>query len=148
MMKTCGRGHKRAVDVIGCAECRKITSKAWYHRNIDEKRAYMRKASKAGYKRNKNEYRDKKRKRIYGITPDKYQEMLLSQDNACAICKQKFSKTPCIDHCHATNMVRGLLCNPCNRALGLFQDDLINLANAITYLSLVRRQDENSTDTF
>ena len=137
-MKTCKRGHKRADNLVGCAECRKITSKAWYHSNLEEKQAYMRKASKARYKNKKLEDRDKKRKRIYGIGPKEYQAMFTAQNGACAICKLQFTKTPCIDHCHATNKVRGLLCNPCNKALGLFQDNVMNLGSAIEYLYLAR----------
>jgi hypothetical protein len=44
----------------------------------------------------------------------------------------------CIDHCHTTGKVRGLLCHACNRALGNFGDNIANLEQAIIYLSKVR----------
>lgn len=42
-----------------------------------------------------------------------------------------------VDHCHQTNQVRGLLCGPCNRALGLLKDNIGNLERAIAYLDAV-----------
>lgn len=39
-----------------------------------------------------------------------------------------------LDHCHATKVVRGILCWDCNIGLGKFKDDITYLINAITYL--------------
>jgi hypothetical protein len=133
-MKICKRGHQRTDDIVGCAECRKITSKAWYHNNIEEKRKYMKEHSNARYRLKKSEYKDKKRLRLYGISPDEYQAMILTQNNVCAICIKKSDKTLCVDHCHATTKVRGLLCHSCNKGLGVFGDSIENLERAITYL--------------
>ena len=44
--------------------------------------------------------------------------------------------TMSIDHCHVTGKVRGVLCNHCNRALGLFEDSIPHLEAAIAYLKL------------
>lgn len=78
-------------------------------------------------------------KREYGLTQELYERMLLGQGGGCAIChttepgtaKNYFS----VDHCHVTGKIRGLLCNRCNRALGLFRDDAAVLAAAIDYLN-------------
>ena len=40
----------------------------------------------------------------------------------------------CIDHCHITNKVRGVLCNNCNTALGLVKDNRQTLLNMLQYL--------------
>lgn len=40
----------------------------------------------------------------------------------------------CLDHCHATGVNRGMLCNNCNRALGYFKDDPERMERAIVYL--------------
>ena len=39
-----------------------------------------------------------------------------------------------VDHVHGTDQVRGLLCNLCNPALGLFKDNPDRLKRAIEYL--------------
>jgi len=82
--------------------------------------------------------RKSKFKTQYGITPEKYDEMLAAQNGGCAICGEKTpglrTKNFAVDHCHTTGKVRGLLCTKCNRGLGLFNDrsDLLKLAT--TYL--------------
>lgn len=74
----------------------------------------------------------KQRLSKYGISAGEYIDLLLDQDKKCAICKQ--SKQLVIDHCHKNNNVRGLLCNQCNLAIGLFKDNILYLNNAIEYL--------------
>ena len=39
-----------------------------------------------------------------------------------------------VDHNHETGKVRGLLCNDCNRGIGLLKDNPMFLANALKYL--------------
>lgn len=81
-------------------------------------------------------------KRTYKIDIDKYEEMLEEQNHRCKICGgEGFLMDPkrhkiklVVDHCHATGAVRGLLCHNCNRALGLFKDDIDVLSSAIAYL--------------
>ena len=50
----------------------------------------------------------------YGITLEKYQEMLDSQNGVCFICKKSHKKTLHVDHNHSTGAVRKLLCVRCN----------------------------------
>ena len=79
-------------------------------------------------------------KQKYGVSPEKYSEMFAMQNGCCAICgcnqpangKKYFS----VDHVHATGYVRGLLCDPCNQALGGFRDDIGRLQAAIKYLKI------------
>lgn len=67
--------------------------------------------------------------------------MHAEQEGVCAICKNpetlikenvKFDL--CIDHDHATGRIRGLLCNKCNRAMGLMKDDPAVIQSAVDYL--------------
>lgn len=81
------------------------------------------------YKRNKD-LRDK-----FGITYEQYCEMLADQEHRCAVCRrQQLTKRLAVDHCHKTGTIRGLLCDKCNRGIGLLGDDIGTLARAIAYL--------------
>ncbi len=77
----------------------------------------------------------------YGIGLRECKAMLDKQDNVCAICNKHGFKMHVgkehglnLDHCHSTGVVRGWLCDNCNRALGLFKDDITVMKNAIKYL--------------
>lgn len=72
--------------------------------------------------------------KLYGITEEQYQTLWFQQDGKCAICKQPSDKRLHIDHCHLSKKVRGLLCGPCNRGLGLFKDNPDLLIAAKDYL--------------
>lgn len=74
--------------------------------------------------------------RSYGISVDLYNKILTNQNGVCWICKQlpKNGKSLNIDHCHVTKKVRGLLCDVCNRGLGLFRDSPDLIAKALLYL--------------
>jgi len=41
----------------------------------------------------------------------------------------------CIDHCHETGKVRGVLCRNCNLALGYFKDDTGTILKSIKYIN-------------
>lgn len=77
-------------------------------------------------------------KRLYGLTPERYDEMVAEQLGRCAICLQTSDEKLHVDHDHETGAVRGLLCSPCNTSLGGFKDDTFNLFSAIRYLSASR----------
>jgi hypothetical protein len=74
--------------------------------------------------------------RTYGITLEDKRDIWKKQDGKCAICKKKLteSRDCCIDHCHVTGRIRGLLCDKCNRGLGIFCDDSVILQRAANYL--------------
>lgn len=81
----------------------------------------------------------------FGITPDDYRRMFAAQEGRCAICggeenashkarKNGEKRRMAVDHCHATDKVRGLLCTNCNTALGALNDDLDLFAKAVAYI--------------
>lgn len=76
-------------------------------------------------------------KRVYGITLEDFMLMGNNQNWKCLICSKELSPIKmlcCIDHDHASNRIRGLLCNECNVGLGNFRDNILFLENAIIYL--------------
>jgi hypothetical protein len=83
----------------------------------------------------------KRNTRNYDITPEDYEKMLEEQGELCAICGRKETATRngkvkrlSIDHDHRTRRVRGLLCQSCNTAIGLFKDNLIIILHAARYI--------------
>ena len=77
--------------------------------------------------------REKRFREIYGITLADYEAMFARQGGACAICKRT-GMPLCVDHCHRTGEVRGLLCRRCNRASGFYEDNPDLLLAAAAYL--------------
>jgi hypothetical protein len=81
-------------------------------------------------------YRAHNMMHCYGLTLQQIDDIRLSQDNQCAICSQVFipASVMRVDHDHATGKVRGLLCNRCNVALGIFGDTIQGVERVIEYL--------------
>lgn len=81
-------------------------------------------------------HKDAQLSRTYGLTPGEYEAMEAEQQGVCKICKGVNSdgRRLFVDHNHSTGAVRGLLCNPCNRALGLLEDNPERLREAAAYL--------------
>lgn len=80
---------------------------------------------------------------LYGLTVEGYDQMLANQGGVCAICGNgeptAHGRTGtqfrlAVDHDHETGRVRGLLCQKCNRSIGLLDDDVDLLKRAIDYL--------------
>lgn len=71
--------------------------------------------------------------RAYGLTEQTYNDMFDLQGGKCAICGKDISVL-CVDHCHKTLIIRGLLCHKCNLGLGYFDDDPDTLDAAAKYL--------------
>ena len=111
----------------------KERSASWYEMN-KEKHKVM---NLQNYKKNKFRYLEQARERAYGINNETYDVMLKNQDNKCAICftKQTELSYPLhIDHDHKNGVVRGLLCRPCNTAIGLLKENPEILSAAMLYL--------------
>lgn len=84
--------------------------------------------------------RASKLRRLYGVSIEDYNAMLVGQNYSCAICSTRESGRRdvlnfAVDHCHITNKVRGLLCMKCNTAIGKLRHDIDYLKKAIAYLS-------------
>lgn len=74
--------------------------------------------------------------KTYGLTVERYNELLEKQNHVCAICGNKPKNRLCVDHDHKTGKVRSLLCNKCNTAIGNANEDIGILKKMIEYLEL------------
>lgn len=93
-----------------------------------------------------SKYRIRSRAKKYGITEAEYRSLFDAQAGKCAICAFQLSPQmrgfgkgthmgiACIDHCHDSKSVRGLLCQQCNIGIGAFKDRSELLMAAIAYL--------------
>lgn len=88
---------------------------AWYQRN--RHRADLR--NNEWSKKHPETKRANRRLKEYGLPHTQYEEMVTAQAGLCALCR--LNKQSQIDHDHRTGAVRGLLCKPCNLALGGFE---------------------------
>lgn len=109
----CKHGHStRYVSSHNCVDCALLSSAKRY--------------KKAKWKRIE---------KLYGITEFQYFEMLSHQLNKCKICSDAINENSThIDHCHATGIVRGLLCGRCNQAIGLLRDSVEIINSAADYI--------------
>lgn len=103
----------------------------WREKNRDR---YLAQAREYSRTRNWSEAKYLSR---YGMTLEEYDVLLASQNGVCPICggtRSGGDRRMPVDHCHVTGKVRGILCDPCNKGLGHFKDDLERLRAAVAYL--------------
>jgi|SRR5271157_1967925 len=112
--------------------------KRYYDRHKDEVLA-----KNAKYlKENKEKVNQRVRNRRHGIAQEWFDSKVREQDNRCAVCGKVFEQTPNIDHSHlccpdlrsCEKCRRGLLCAACNVMIGMANDSIEVLNNAIQYL--------------
>lgn len=107
-----------------CKTCALVENREWRLKNDPKIKDQARKATL----------------KTYGLTQQQYDEMYQAQDGKCAICHEPpgqwgvTQRALAVDHDHKTGKVRGLLCDGCNRALGIMRDDPARLMSAVAYL--------------
>lgn len=77
----------------------------------------------------------------YGITIEQFDQMMEDCNGQC-VCGRTTGRSGNalhVDHDHATGQVRGLLCNQCNRALGLVENSEV-LRKLADYKDLADRR--------
>lgn len=70
--------------------------------------------------------------RKYGLSEELAEQLITDRSGICPICQ-----TPAllvVDHCHATQKVRDLICSFCNSLLGYSKENKNTLLAAIQYL--------------
>lgn len=86
---------------------------------------------RARYRRDPAKSKAQSIKHTYKLEPAVYLG-LVQNTPYCPICG---SQSPLVvDHDHSTSEVRGLICQPCNKGIGFFRDNVSSLKNAIAYL--------------
>lgn len=128
-----------------CTKCSEVKSISEFHKCKGGKygvnsvckscqSAYGRKWREAKGKSGKRDYHYQAR---YGITLDQYDDMLSGQNHQCKLCGSPDPRRKSgfvVDHDHTNGKIRGLLCHPCNLALGILGDNIVGLTRAVHYL--------------
>lgn len=127
--KTCGnRGQCHHAWEGGC---RNKGSVAWAKRKITLAR---KKAEKRGHTG-------------FTCTPQEYLKLWRDSGDCCQLCGIHENETQqgylCVDHCHDTGRIRGILCGACNSGIGMFAESETRMQKAIDYL----RKHKEATST-
>jgi hypothetical protein len=97
-------------------------------------------ASKSGgrHKRGVSQRSSQSRDAFQTVSLDEYARFVASRPMSCECCAKNFNDSRTtdwvVDHCHTTGVLRGLICQDCNRGIGLFGDDVDVLVRAKAYL--------------
>ena len=141
-MKTCSKCKKHKAYTEFYKMTVSLDGHAYYCKECDNKR--RREQRKADPVATQQSNRNRQLLKRYGMTIKDYEEMFEQQGCKCGICgvtenhsgntgpRKEWSFS--VDHCHTTGKVRGLLCNDCNRALGLFKDNTETIKAALMWL--------------
>lgn len=118
-----------------CIKCHQVKPEAFYYKHTGTR---LRGECKECFDLNATAKR-------YGLTPERLTEMYVNQGGMCAICGLEcvVNRNLSVDHDHdcfpgkqsCGNCVRGLLCQPCNQAIGLMKNSPERLMAAARYLS-------------
>jgi len=122
-------GYSTGCRCEKCTKRHREYAREWRNKNKEKYLAW----SRDWYKNHPGSVKNSKLKSYYGITLETYRGMVTQQEGKCAICFK--SAKLFVDHCHATRIVRGLLCVTCNTGLGYYFNRTDLLANAINYLN-------------
>jgi hypothetical protein len=89
------------------------------------------------------DYRAWQIKKLYGLTAQEYDALLVAQGGACKVCGaepgihaagKSWVRRLAVDHDHETGRVRGILCLNCNNAIGQAKESAERLRDLAEYL--------------
>ena len=117
-----------------CTKCNQSLPESFFHKRTYSSGSigYQHKCKKCSTEVRRKYYKPHEfMRRKFKLTEQQYAELMKNEN--CQICDKVLDKK-CIDHCHSSNKVRGILCNNCNTALGLVGDNVSVLEEMIKYL--------------
>ena len=142
-MKKCTKcGIKDRYSTSGfCKDCKKEYARDHYLKNRERNLTYA-----SNYrKKNRDEMEKRRRTKRYNLEANWYEDKIKEQEFRCAGClthQKDLEYALCVDHCHTTEKPRGLLCRPCNLALGNSKDDPDTLRRLAEYAEETRETTE------
>ena len=124
-----------------CKYCVKTENTKRYKKNTNK----LRNRASTWKSDNPDKVKDRALRDKYGISYQQYCELLTAQSDSCAVCKKHKSenikdvrtnkvRSLAVDHNHATNQNRGLLCYGCNLAIGMLKDNIEYAKSLVEYL--------------
>ena len=108
-------------------------ARAYHHKH----KARLAELKRKHRKENPEVYADRMRLKKYGMSGGEFRALAAKQGGCCASCGKE--RLLVVDHCHATNAVRALLCSPCNTAIGLLKEDTDLIWRAMEYVVFHKR---------
>jgi hypothetical protein len=133
--RTCKRGHENPQrnKCGACVPCQKELGLARYKRDPS-----ARVASAVSYaKRHPEARRDQQRAYRLGVSVVDVRTALSRSGGKCEACGKALTHaTACIDHCHATGRVRGVLCRFCNALEGMLNKRSERVGQVLAYVEL------------
>lgn len=95
-----------------CKDCQRQHVRQWRKNNVD------------GVKRHNKNSAPHRRRQTHRLSVQAEQQLYSVYGPRCWICgATEETRRMCIDHDHATGLVRGLLCANCNLAIGNFKEN-------------------------
>ena len=118
-------------------------SRTYYQKNKKRLQDYSREYQRARKDQRRGQHYNQK----YGLSLEEVEKLLQQQNSLCAICNQPpvGQRKLCVDHCHTTGQVRGLLCLQCNTTLGFLEKRNIDPSFFITQLIQYQHKVQNKT---
>jgi hypothetical protein len=126
-----------------CKQCLMLKSLDSFQKDISKKDGYRpecKVCTTANRKQRYNKTLTRKRNLEKNFGSDAlatYETLFEKQGGVCGICGSaengRYNHLS-IDHCHTSGSIRGLLCNNCNRGIGLLRDSPELLRKAANYI--------------
>lgn len=146
------------INTKQCKKCKEIKDLSQFHRRSNSLKSWCKQCcidySSQWTKSNMDKVRASRLKCKHNISLELYQTKLQNQNGLCAICNKASTRAAnsgtirslCLDHCHITGNIRGLLCDSCNTAVGLLNDNIDVAVNLVNYLIKYRGNNGNNAE--